>query len=330
MSFGRVPNAPTSVGRRFWLRKRIVTSFALAACLLATVALCGCGGNDQSSQKESQTATSSAAAASIKTGVLGLAAEKAQSGDSGGAKTNAADGAMGAGSGGTGSNAWTASAGRWDLPDGSGGLVIGDGPSVTFVDPSGGQIATFQGEPAGVGVSLRLNRAELAQVFGGDVGTESILFTFTPRSETELVMYVTDEATGAQQAIILTRASATPTPTTVGGSKEAQAKANADLLAQACLAYAYKYGRKPTTTDVGPSGGIAEFLTQWPTNPYTGGPMKYGEKNQIIGNYIVESIPNSVMGDWAKRITVYLSEDWRYGPNYMVVVPYDQVGLEMP
>ena len=66
--------------------------------------------------------------------------------------------------------------------------------------------------------------------------------------------------------------SAIPAP----GGTDAQIMAGAEVIARACSAYAAHYGYGPSQDEVGPDGGVAQFVDTWPTNPLTSGPMIQG------------------------------------------------------
>lgn len=311
-------------------RLRIFSCMVVVVVLAGTIGLGGCSevaqdGAAPTSDKPSEEDQ----AASLSGSLLVASADKLSAGE------NAAPPSSPAGSTAMGSRLLSPAtpessvvdliAGNWLFPDGSGGIYIDEEPSMTLFDADGDEVGPYPAEEGDGFLYVLLGEEEIAEVFGEDTGLENVSFAFIPseESESELVMAITNEDTMDRQWFILVSESSGPEGPLPDNEDDETVMANVDLLAYACLYYAYIYGEMPSATDVAPDGAIGELLSEWPTNPYTGEPMEYVSREQKAGNYEVDTTPASISGMFAKKIHGYLGDE----TLYEVVVPYDQVGL---
>jgi hypothetical protein len=61
-----------------------------------------------------------------------------------------------------------------------------------------------------------------------------------------------------------------------GGGGDADVKAGVAVIARGCSAFAGATGSGPGVSDVRPDGAVAQYVGEWPTNPFTGRPMEPG------------------------------------------------------
>lgn len=63
-----------------------------------------------------------------------------------------------------------------------------------------------------------------------------------------------------------------------GGGGDADVKAGVAVIARGCSSFAGASGSGPSVSDVRPDGGVAQYVRNWPTNPFTGRPMTPGNQ----------------------------------------------------
>lgn len=69
-----------------------------------------------------------------------------------------------------------------------------------------------------------------------------------------------------------------PTEVTETIGDDAIVAEGTERIAAACADYAGYYGTGPSVDDVWPYGAVAQFMDEWPTNPYSGDPMMQSDE----------------------------------------------------
>lgn len=105
------------------------------------------------------------------------------------------------------------------------------------------------------------------------------------------------------------------TPNVAVGGGDDQIRANTQALARAIEQYAGTYGVGPSWDEVNSSGGVAQFLDPWPTNPITGSPME-SVTAPSPGDYKYQTAIRMPSGEYDGYVTGYLSDGSAYSVEF--------------
>jgi hypothetical protein len=172
-----------SPGTRYRKFTKPMMALAVIALMLGPILTAGCGGGS-AADDASTTTTHPPASATSASGSTTASGEQPTARPDAGASP----------------------AGEWFFPDGTGSVVIEEGPLVAFVDLDGTILGgPYEATASGDSISLTLSQEDLVIIFGDDSGIESAELTFRPGSSgNELVMETSTEF-GDQPSVTLTR-----------------------------------------------------------------------------------------------------------------------------
>ncbi|GEM_PF-6470910 len=98
-----------------------------------------------------------------------------------------------------------------------------------------------------------------------------------------------------------------------GAGGDAAVKAGVDVIARGCREFAGANGYGPSVDDVAPDGAVAQFVPEWPTNPFTGEPMQQG---QSPGDFTFHTAAKMPDGEYFGYVDGHLADGTTYSAEY--------------
>ena len=186
--------------------------------------------------------------------------------------------------------------GEWFLPDGGGSVVIESGPQVTFVDLDGTIVAgPYEATASADSISLTLSSEAIVEVFGEDLGVENIDLAFRPGATEDEVLVVMQTGQGEEASYTLsdvapedivaddtaddtadeTTDETTEPPQSDLATLDAELEQVVARLVEGLLACRSALGFVPMAQHLVPGGAVEPYIPGgWPTNPFTGEPVR--------------------------------------------------------
>lgn len=178
--------------------------------------------------------------------------------------------------------------GEWFLPAGGGSVAIESGPQVTFVDLDGNVVAgPYEATASADSISLTLSSEAIVEVFGEDLGVESVDLAFRPGATEDEVLVVMQTGQGEEASYTLSDVAPEDivtdetTDETTEPAQNDPATLDAELeqvvarLVEGLLACRSALGFVPMAQHLVPGGAVEPYIPGgWPTNPFTGEPVR--------------------------------------------------------
>lgn len=120
-------------------------------------------------------------------------------------------------------------------------------------------------------------------------------------------------ALGALVVVVVAYAVVSSLGSPPGGGGDADVKAGVAVIARGCSAFAGATGSGPGVSDVRPDGAVAQYVADWPTNPFTGQPMTPGTQP---GDYRFSTAIRMPGGEYRGYVSGVLSNGETYSVEF--------------